>query len=79
MNSKKERVIKIGSRVLFWIVLGAFLAFILLPMFWVIGASLRPNAEISASTISLSINSFIPEIFTLEAYINIFTIRTFGK
>lgn len=30
-------------------------------------------------TISLSINSFIPEIFTLEAYINIFTIRTFGK
>ena len=48
-------------------------------MFWVIGASLRPNAEISASTISLSINSFIPEIFTLEAYINIFTIRTFGK
>ena len=56
MNSKKERVIKIGSRVLFWIVLGAFLAFILLPMFWVIGASLRPNAEISASTISLSID-----------------------
>ena len=36
MNSKKERVIKIGSRVLFWIVLGAFLAFILLPMFWAV-------------------------------------------
>ncbi len=61
------RLRKYLKRILFWIILLAFLAVILVPIYWMINTSLKNPREVIRS-----IPTFFPEAPTLENYVKVF-------
>lgn len=61
-----------------YIIFVAAVALIILPLAWVVGNSLRINAEIGKYT-NLSIMTFIPEKVTFENYITLFRDYPFAR
>ena len=55
-----------GSRSRYW-VLGLYILFLMLPLYWMLSMSLKPNSEI------LSTFSLWPQTLTFENYVKIFT------
>lgn len=62
----------------FWVVLARYVAMaviavlLLLPLLWMLGASLRPDDEIFRHAGRISLHTLIPETFTLKNYAAIF-------
>lgn len=68
----RERLRTLGGRCLFYAVLLAFAVVVAIPLIWVLGNALRPNAEIGQYTL-LSLHTFVPARFTFENFVNIFS------
>lgn len=78
-SNRRPAASEVIGRIALYVFLCAVLLFSALPTLWALTSSLRDNAEIMKYILPFSVRTVIPEALTLEAYQNIFTIRTFGR
>ncbi len=68
---------RVAGRTLLYLTLCALAALFLVPYVWMIFSSLKPQVEIFKHVYPLSWKTFVPEIFTLDAYRELFQLVPF--
>lgn len=74
-----EKKINGGKTIPFYALHIILVLFVFLPLIFALSSSFRPMADIYKYISPLSIKTFIPENFTLEAYIAIFKEHQYGR
>lgn len=73
-----ERLSRWNTSISYFVQIG-LAAIVLAPLLFVFVSSFRPLEDIFRYVSPVTLNTFIPTSFTLEAYTNLFALRGFGK
>lgn len=66
-------------KVSLWILIIIMMIICVAPFAWIMGASFKSEEEIFSSLYSISVYTFIPKVFTLDNFVQIFKVINFGK
>ena len=68
---------RVATRTALYVTLGVLAAAWLIPYVWMLSSSLRPQVDIFTSLVPLSWKTFVPQIFTLASYRELFALVPF--
>ncbi|MFN3980410.1 MAG: carbohydrate ABC transporter permease [Caldilinea sp.] len=77
---RRQRQVFDGMRTLFnYVLLVTILLIVVVPLMWAIAASLTPNEQVFRYVFPFSWRALLPSDPTLDAYMNLFRLRDFGR